>query len=51
MEKTFITGDFNSRTGQLSDVLKPDRYLDKYFDSENNFDVNAYFRFSNVPSI
>ena len=49
--KTFITGDFNSRTGQLSDVLEPDRYLDKYFDSENNFDVNAYFRFSNVPSI
>ena len=40
-----------SRIARLSDVLEPDRYLDTNFDSENNFDVNAYFRFNDVPSI
>ena len=31
--KTFISGDLNSRTGKLSDILEPDRYLDADVDS------------------
>ena len=37
MGKTFIVGDLNSRTGQLSDILEFDKYLDieEDFDDEN----------------
>ena len=37
MGKTFIVGDLNSRTGQLSDVLEFDKYLDieEDFDDDN----------------
>ena len=37
MGKTFIVGDLNSRTGQLSDILEFDKYLDieEDFDDDN----------------
>ena len=41
--KTFISGDLNSRTGKLSDILEPDRYFYADVDSENIFDTKEYF--------
>ena len=38
--KTFITGDLNSRTGQLSDILQSDKYLD---DDDDDDDVRQTF--------
>ena len=36
MEKTFIVGDLNSRTGQLNDIMETDKYLDGTLNDEQN---------------
>ena len=33
--KTYVTGDLNSRTGQFSDVLDYDKYLDDIFENDD----------------
>ena len=42
--KTYVTGDLNSRTGQFSDVLDYDKYLDDIFENDDMED--DFFRLS-----
>ena len=46
MEKTFITGDLNSRTGQLSDILQYDKYLDDDDDDNDDDDKDVRQNFT-----
>ena len=40
--KTFISGDLNSKTGKLPDIVERIRYLDASFDSENICETEEY---------
>lgn len=43
MGKTYVTGDLNSRTGRISDILEFDEYLDSYDDTQSNSFNNGSF--------
>lgn len=36
MGKTYVTGDLNSRTAKVSDILEFDEYLDFHDDTQSN---------------
>ena len=48
MEKTFIVGDLNSRTGRLSDILESDKYLDAEYDDNDILCDDEFYHDNNI---